>query len=174
MSGPRRLRAFEAAVLAMKESRYLDAVQLFRSHPSALAGDWRAMWDLGWCYYNLKQFSEAGRWFDSADAASSENAACKWARGLVYIKKRRYMKAEQVLEESLRLKERFHTRVVLALAYLKQGKVEKAEKTHLDGIRLGTRLADKYESYAAFLSDVGRDAEAEGMNRKVRELRAIQ
>ncbi len=174
MTRPKSAFAFASAVSLMKQDRYLEAIQLFQSNSSALAEDWRAMWDFGWCYYNLGQYSKAGRWFDSADAAAPGNPTCKWARGLVYIKKRKYKKAEQVLTESLQLKERFHTRIALALAYLAQGKVEEAENTHLDGIKLGTRLTERYESYAAFLSDVGREAEADKMNRKVRDRQAIQ
>ena len=130
------------------------------------------MWDLGWCYYNLEKFNEAGRCFRTADTAAQGNAICKWARGLVYIKKRKYKKAEQVLSESLRLKERFHTRIALALAYLAQGNPALAEKTHLDGIEVGTRLSEKYESYAAFLSDVGREDEARQMNEEARRIRS--
>jgi tetratricopeptide (TPR) repeat protein len=158
----------------MKKGRYLDAIELFRNQSLYIKEDWRALWDLGWCYYKLEKFGEAGKYFDRADAISSRNATCKWARGLIYIKKRKYKKAEEVLLESLRLKERFHTRIALALAYLSQDKVELAEKTHLDGIKIGTRLTERYESYAAFLSDVGREAEADTMNRKVQERQSIQ
>lgn len=173
MSPTKRIALLKAES-AMKENRYKDAITLFRNTSSTPVGDWRTMWNLGWCHYNLQQFRKAGTWFDLADSAASGNAICKWARGLVLIEKKKYKKAEQVLVESLRLKERFHTRIALALAYLGQGKVEEAERTHLEGIRLGTRLSERYESYAAFLSDVGRDAESERINRKVRELRAVQ
>lgn len=94
--------------------------------------------------------------------------------GQVYIKKQQYRKAESVLLESLQIKESYLTRVSLALAYLAQGKVMRAEKTHLDGIKLKARLTERYESYAAFLSDVGREAESEKIMRKVRSLRNAQ
>lgn len=131
------------------------------------------MWDLGWCYYNLEKFSEAGKCFNLADTSAQGNPICKWAKGLVYIKKKQYGKAERVLLESLSLKERFHTRIALALAYLAQGKTFLAEKTHLEGIEIGTKLSEKYESYAAFLSDVGREDEAKKVNEKVRQLRSV-
>jgi tetratricopeptide (TPR) repeat protein len=162
------------AIGFMKKSRYLDATKLLRGEFRKIKGDWRALWDLGWCYYNLKRFAEAGRYFNLADGVSSGNAICRWARGLVYIKKQEYEKAEIVLSDSLRLRERFHTRIALALTYLALGKVELAEKTHLDGIRMGTRLTERYESYAAFLSDVGREAEAKKIEQKVRERQRIQ
>lgn len=174
MNGSKRIPAFAAAGSAMRKRRYAEAIQLFRSDSAALNKDWRAMWDLGWCYYNLEKFSDAGKCFALADAVAQGNAICKWAKGLVYIKKRKYKKAEQVLLESLRLKERFHTRIALALAYLAQRKVSLAEKAHLDGIKIGTRLSERYESYAAFLSDVGREDEAEQMNQEARRIRSLQ
>jgi len=173
MSRTKNSQPFMRAEAAMKQKRHQEAIELFLKEPATLAQNWKAMWNLGWCYYHLGEFSEAGKYFDSADAASGD-AACKWATGLVYLKEKNYKKAELILTESLQLKERFATHVTLALAYLTQGKVEDAEKVHLDGIKLGTRLSERYACYVGFLSDVGRDTEAEGMNRKVRELRAVQ
>jgi tetratricopeptide (TPR) repeat protein len=158
----------------MRKKRYGEAIELFQGASSCLDTDWRAMWNLGWCYYSLNQFGKAEKWFDSADRSTSAKAVCKWAKGLIFIEKQKYKKAEQVLVESLQLKEMFQTRIALALAYLAQGKVDEAEKTHLEGIKLGTRLTERYESYAAFLSDVGRESEAERMNQKVRQRRTVQ
>jgi hypothetical protein len=61
----------------------------------------------------------------------------------------------------------------LALAYLSQGKIEEAERIHLENIKLKTRRSERYESYAAFLSDVGRETESEKMMEKVREMRGV-
>ena len=65
------------------------------------------------------------------------------------------------------------TRIALALAYLSQGKVVEAENVHLEGIRLKPKSSERYESYAAFLSDVGRETEAQTMNQKARTLLSI-
>ena len=102
-----------------------------------------------------------------------DNAICKWALGSVYLKKKQFKKAEAILSESLRIKESNRSRTTLALAYLAQGKVEEAEKMHLENIRLKPKASERYESYAAFLSDVGREAEAERMNQKAIELRSL-
>ena len=157
----------------MKEERWLDAIT-FLSNKSAGAGkSWELSWNLGWCYFKLERFDEARKHISRANKLAPDNAVCKWALGSVYLKKRKYKKAEAVLSESLRIKESYHTRIALALAYLAQGKVMEAEKTHLDGIKLGTRLSERYESYAAFLSDVGREAESERVTQKVRALRIV-
>lgn len=168
-----RRSLFKRAESAMREERWLDAIALFTKEQGVLKKDWKALCNLGWCYYKLHKFMEAGKCFNAADGASPGNADCKWARGVIYIKKREYRKAERVLEESLKLKERLPARAALALAYLSQGKVALAEKTHLDGIAIGTSLSQRYKGYAAFFSDVGRGDEAKQMNQEARRIRSL-
>jgi Tfp pilus assembly protein PilF len=91
----------------------------------------------------------------------------------VYLKKRQYRKAEAILAEALRIKESHRTRIALALAYLAQGKIAEAERTHIENIKIKPRSSERYESYAAFLSDVGREAESEKMMQKVRAMRTV-
>jgi Tfp pilus assembly protein PilF len=74
---------------------------------------------------------------------------------------------------ALNIKESHSTRIALALAFLSQGKVAEAESVHLEGIRLKPKNSERYESYAAFLSDVGREAEAQTMNKKARKLQRV-
>jgi Tfp pilus assembly protein PilF len=93
--------------------------------------------------------------------------------GTVYLKPKHFKEAEIVLTESLRIKESHLTRIALALAYLSQGKVEQAENVHLEGIRLKPKNSERYESYAAFLSDIGRETAAQRMNKRVEKLRRI-
>jgi tetratricopeptide (TPR) repeat protein len=163
----------EQAQSAMKAKRWSEAIALFNREPSIVANDWKSLWNLGWCHYKLGKFSEAGRCFRSADAMAPENADCKWARGVVYLEKRNYKKAERFLLESLRLRERLPARAALVLAYLAQGKVALAEKVHLDGIATGTRLSERYKGYAAFLSDVGRKDEADQMRQEANRIRSL-
>ncbi len=171
MTGTSRAAVLKRAESAMREERWLDAIKVLSENHAE--GDWKISWNLGWCYFKLHRFGEAGRCFSEADGLAPKSAICKWALGQVYIKKRQYRKAESVLSESLQIKESYLTRVSLALAYLAQGKIVQAEATHLDGIRIKTRLSERYESYAAFLSDVGREAESEKIMRKVRTLRSV-
>jgi Tfp pilus assembly protein PilF len=116
---------------------------------------------------------EAWKHLARAVRLAPENHACKYGLGQVYLKKKQYKKAVAILSEALRLKETHLSRSSLAFAYLAQGKIEEAETTHLDGIKLKPGKSERYESYAAFLSDVGREAESEKMNRKAKELRRI-
>jgi Flp pilus assembly protein TadD len=157
----------------MREERWREAVGLLKENPSVVEKHWELSWNLGWCYFKLEQMDEARKHLARAGRPAPENHACKYGLGQVYLKKKQYKKAEVILSEALRLKETHATRIGLALAYLAQGRVEEAEKTHLDGIRLKPRKSERYESYAAFLSDVGREAEAEKMNRKAKELQRI-
>jgi Tfp pilus assembly protein PilF len=92
---------------------------------------------------------------------------------LVYLKKKQFKEAEALLAESVRKKDFFQARAALALAYLSQGKVAEAGKTHLEGIELKPKASERYETYAAFLSDVGREAESEAMIKRAKELRGI-
>ena len=109
----------------------------------------------------------------SAAASPPENHVCKYGLGQIYLKQRQYKKAESIFSEALQIRGSHAARIGLALAYLAQGRVEKAEKAHLEGLKLKARKSERYESYAAFLSHVGREAEAEKVNRKARELRRI-
>jgi Tfp pilus assembly protein PilF len=93
--------------------------------------------------------------------------------GTVYLEKKQYKKAESLLLEALQIKESYAARISLALAYLEQRKVNEAENTHLDGIRLRPKQSKRYEAYGDFLSDVGREDEAERMNQKAQELKSI-
>jgi Tfp pilus assembly protein PilF len=115
----------------------------------------------------------ARKYLIRATQFSPNSAACKWALGMVHIELKQFGKAERVLAESLKIKDTHNTRIALALAYLSRGRVSEAEKTHLENIRLRPKRSEVYESYAAFLSDVGRETEAQNMNRKARQLQNL-
>src|SRR5215467_12923949 len=115
---------------------------------------WELSWNLGWCYFKLKHWAKAQKYLTKAMKLAPANHACKYALGQVYLKKKQYKKAELILAEALHIKESHATRIGLALAYLGQGKIKQAEKTHLDGIKLKPKKSEGYESYATFLSDV--------------------
>lgn len=157
----------------MRQERSLDAIRIFKSELSFTVSDWRLLWDFGWCYFKLDQFKEARKHLIRAKRLSSDTAICAWALGSVYNKLGQYRKAEKNLVEALRIKDSHATRIALALAYLAQGKVEEAENIHLEGIKRKPKESRRYESYACFLSDVGREPEAQSMYQKAKELRAI-
>src|SRR5882672_9566250 len=161
-------KLYEQVSVLMKKDRWLEAIKLLKADFSLVKQNWRLSWNLGWCYFNLSRFDDARKHLFHAAKLAPENPICRWALGNVYLKKKQFKKAEVVLTESLKVKESHLTRIALALAYLSQGKVKEAERVHLEGIKLKPGRSDRYESYAAFLSDVGREAEARKMNRRVK------
>lgn len=164
---------YKKVTLLMGKESWPEAVKLLKHESPLVEQDWRLSWNLGWCYFKLNRLDNTKRHLLRAVKIAPGNPTCKWALGNVYLKKKQFRKAETVLADSLKIKESHLTRIALALAYLSQGKIEEAEKVHLDGIKLGSKLSERYESYAAFLSDIGREAEAQKMNQKVKDLRVI-
>jgi Tfp pilus assembly protein PilF len=163
----------KVAQSVMREERWRDAIKLLKTNSSLVEKHWELLWNLGWCNFKLERMDEARKYLARATKLAPENHVCKYGLGQVYLKTKQYKKAELILSEALQIKESHAARIGLALAYLAQGRVEEAEKTHLNGIRLKPKKSERYESYAAFLSDVGREAEAEKMNRKAKELQRI-
>ena len=164
---------YERALTEMKKGQWPTAIKLLKRNLAAAQKNWRCSWNIGWCYFNLGEFADAQKYMMRAVRLAPGNPICKWGLGSVYLKRRYFKKAEVVLSESLAIKDSYPTRIALALAYLSQRKVAEAEKTHLDGIRLKPKSSARYESYGAFLSDVGREEEARTMNEKARELQRI-
>jgi len=172
MTKPNGVEVIEKrAASMMKEERWLDAIKLLSARSSNAGKHWRLSWNLAWCYFKLDRFDEARKHMKRAEQLAPDNASCKWGLGSVYLKKRQFRKAEAILSESLRIKESDRARTALALAYLAQGKVAEAEKMHVENIKLKPKDSQRYESYAAFLSDVGREAESEKMMQRVMVLR---
>ena len=164
---------YKRAVSEMKKERWLAAIKLLKNERAVVRKNWRVSWNLGWCYFKLDRFDDARRHMIRASHLAPENPTCKWGLGTVYLKRKHFKKAEVVLSESLRIKESHLTRIALAVAYLSQGKVAEAESVHVEGLKLKPKSSKRYESYAAFLSDIGREVEAQRMNRKARKLQRI-
>jgi len=164
---------YKRASSEMKKEQWLVAIKLLQRELAVVQKNWWLSWNLGWCYFKLNKFDDARKHMIRASRLAPENPTCKWGLGNVYLKRKHFKKAEVVLTESLRIKESHLTRIALALAYLSQGKVVEAENVHLEGIRLKPKNSERYESYAAFLSDVGRDAEAQTMNNRAKKLQRV-
>jgi Flp pilus assembly protein TadD len=169
----RKSELLELAQSVMKKERWREAIKLLKEKPSVVEKHWELLWHLGWCYFKLEQRVQAEKYLIKATQLAPNNYICKFGLGSVYLMKKQYKKAERIFSEALQIREGHMARTSLALAYLAQGKIEKAESTHLENIRLKPKKSERYESYAAFLSDVGREAEAEEMSRKARELQRI-
>jgi len=166
-------QVYKRALSEMKKEQWLAAIKLLKRDMAVVQTNWRFSWNLGWCYFKLEKFDSARRHMIRAAQIAPENPTCKWGLGNIYLKKRRFKKAEIILTESLGIKESHLTRIALALAFLSQGKVAEAENVHLEGIKLKPKNSERYDSYAAFLSDIGREAEAQTMNNKARKLQRV-
>lgn len=164
---------YRRASYLMGKERWTQAAKLLKPECGQKKADWRLCWNLGWCYFKMEKLEFARRYLIRAAQVSPNNAICGWALGIVYLKLKQFGKAKRVLAESLKIKDTHNTRIALALAYLAQGKVTEAESIHLENIRLRPKRSAGYESYAAFLSDVGRETEAGKMQRKTRQLRKV-
>lgn len=157
----------------MREERWHEAIRLLKDNSPLVEQHWELLWNLGWCYFKLGRLDEARKYLTKATNLAPQNYTCKFGLGQVYLEQKRYKKAESILSEALQIKGSPAARIGLALAYLAQGRVEEAEKMHLENIRLKPKKSEGYESYAAFLSDVGREAEAEKMKRKAKDLQLL-
>jgi tetratricopeptide (TPR) repeat protein len=157
----------------MKEERWREAIAFLKQNISTVAKDRRLLWNLGWCHFKLGRMAEAQRHLQNAHRLAPTDFSCMFGLGMIALKKKQYRKAESLLVRALKVRELHAARIGLALAYLEQGKIRQAEKTHLDGIRLKPNQSQRYESYAAFLWDIGREAEAEQIDRKAKQLRHI-
>jgi Tfp pilus assembly protein PilF len=153
----------------MGRKRWRKAVGLLNENSPLVERQWQLLWNLGWCHFKLNQMDKAERYMSRATRlAPKNNFGCKLGLGVIYVKIKQYRKAETILSAALRVKESYVARLALAFAYLAQGKLELAEKTHLDGIRLKPKRTERYEAYSDFLSDIGREAEAEKVSQKAK------
>ncbi len=157
----------------MRSERWRDTIKVLKSEFDVTRTDWKLSWNLGWCYFKLDRLEEARKHLARAAKLAPQKATCTWALGCVYLMKKQFRKAEKNLVESLQVKDLHVARIALALTYLEQGKLKEAESVHLEGIKRRPKASGRYESYACFLSDVGREQEARKMYRKARQLRGI-
>jgi Flp pilus assembly protein TadD len=163
----------ERVLSLMRSERWQDTIKVLKSEFDVTRTDWKLSWNLGWCYFKLDRLEDARKHLARAAKLAPQNATCRWALGCVYRMKKQFRKAEKNLVASLRSRDLHIARIALALTYLEQGKIEQAENVHLEGIKLKPKASGRYESYACFLSDVGREREAEKMYRKAKQLREM-
>jgi tetratricopeptide (TPR) repeat protein len=171
----RALALLKAVRASMRKERWREATELLKKSSVLVEKHWELLWNLGWCHFKLERFDEAEKYPKKAAevAPQNRNHTCVFGLGVVYLRKKQYKKAVRALSEVLQIKESYPARLSLALAYLEQGKIQEAENTHLESIRLKPKSCERYEAYADFLSDVGRGTEADKMNRKAQELKRV-
>jgi len=155
----------------MQTEDWLGAIDLVQNHTETVQTHWELSWNLGWAYFKLDRFKEARKCLLTAARLAPDNPVCNWALGLVRRRLKNYKAAEVALRRSLRIRDSYIARMVLALTYMEQGKIDEAEHVHVEGLRLRPN-GERYKAYADFLSDVGREEEAQHLYRKARRLRA--
>jgi Flp pilus assembly protein TadD len=155
----------------MNMERWFEAIKLLKNNLSIVQEDWKLSWNLAWCYFKIGRLGQARTYMIRAVKLAPASATCRVGLGTVYLEMKQFKKAQTNCAESLRLKDSYYARITLALAYMNQGKFTEAEKVHLEGIRLKPKASRRYEAYADFLSDAGREDQAQTMYRKAKELR---
>ena len=156
--------AMKISETLMRSERWEAAAAFLEGHAELVRGDFSLSWTLGWAHCKQDQFAEARRFMLQAiQLAQSARHQCigHWALGLSYRRLGQYDQAEASLSESLRISDLFPARLELALLLMELGRSAEAEQVHLDGIRLKPKSRDRWEAYASFLSDVGRETEAQ-------------
>lgn len=91
-------------------------------------------------------------------ASPSHAAAAYFALGAVWLNLEKYDLAEEWLLKSIDFKSGYLNRSGLALVYLQTGRIDDAERIHLEGLD-EKRTQQRLESYADFLGDTGRAEE---------------
>jgi Tfp pilus assembly protein PilF len=154
----------------MSKERWLDVIKLLRANLSLVEKDWELSWNLAWCF-KLDQMDEAKTHMERAVGIAPKNSASRYGLGRIYLERKQFKKAETNFAASLRLRDFYAARLALALTYMKQSKNIKAEGIYSEGIKLQPKEARRYEAYADFLSDVGREKEAQTMYKKATNIR---
>jgi Flp pilus assembly protein TadD len=126
----------EQIVAVMQAEDWLGAIDFAHHHIEIIRTDYELSWNLGWAYFKLDRFLEAGTHLLRATKLAPENVAGHWALGTVYGCLRNYKKAEASLVRSLSLKDSHIARIELALTYQKQRKFDEAEHIHREGLKL--------------------------------------
>ena len=152
----------------MNQGKWLDAIELVQKDVELLQNSYQLSWNIGWCFFKLDRNKEARKHLLQACKLNPGSAVSHWAIGTIYLKLGQYKMAEASLKKALRIKDSHLARSALAFTYHTQGNIDEAERIHLEGLKLKQDDWNRYKSYACFLSDVGREEEAQQMNRKAR------
>jgi tetratricopeptide (TPR) repeat protein len=152
-----------------KEEKWAEAVMEARR----VEPDSEIAWSHGWALYKLGRFNDALSPLHDSLALTTDQkqqAVTHWAIGVVLREMGEVGQAEASFREALRIRDGYLPRLSLATLLLEQGRVQEGESVHLEGIRLKPDSRKRLEAYADFLSDIGREAEAQEMLAKAEHL----
>jgi len=152
----------------MREERWRDAINLIESYPSHIAKDAELSWNLGWAYFKLEDWNSAQVHLSHARDLNPRMAASWWALAAAQMEDGVLDEAERNVKEALRIRDSSIFRQTLALILMRRGKLSEAEQVHLRGLELKPESPERWETYACFLDDLGRQGEAEAAYRKAK------
>lgn len=143
----------------MRHERWESAIGLIEALPVEQRSA-ALNWSHGWALFKLEDFERAARSLRLAVAQEPGNPVSHWALGVVLKEGGDCVAAETHLLKALSIKDSGLARCSLALIYMEQGRLEEAERIHLDGLERKPSDRERVEAYADFLSDCGREKEA--------------
>jgi Flp pilus assembly protein TadD len=158
----------DRAEALMGEEQWAQAIKLIESQPEIFERDADLSWNLGWAYFKLGDWKAAQRHLSRAATLAPARGAFWWALGAVQREDGKLAQAERNVNEALRLRDATHFRRTLALILMERGKLAEAEQVHLKGLELKPESPGRWEAYACFLDDLGRQSEAEAAYKKAR------
>jgi Tfp pilus assembly protein PilF len=154
----------------MREERWADAIQLGEAVLAAAPPNWRIRWNLGWAYLKTREYSKAVMHLRVAAELSAESSTCHWALAFALLELGEVHTAEVEFRTALELQDYYLAWQGLALLYLRTGELQLAEETHRRAIQRRPDSRERNESYAHFLSDVGRVQEARAQYKRAATL----
>ncbi len=163
-----RKKLNENAQALMQEERWTDAINLIESQPSLFEKDAELSWNLGWAYFKLEDLKSAQAHLSRARDLDRKRAASWWALAVAQMEDGVLDIAERNVKEALRIRDSSLFRQTLALILMQRGKISEAEQVHLRGLELAPESPGRWETYACFLDDLGRQNEAEVAYKKAR------
>ena len=154
--------------LLMDEEHWNEAITLLESYPSAVESHAELSWNLGWAYFKKSDWRTAERHLSHAVRLAPTKAAAWWALGVAQHEGGKLYEAERNLKEALCLRDSSTFRQALALVLMERGKFAEAKQVHLKGLELKPESPERWEVYAIFLQNAGRQPEADAAYKKAR------
>lgn len=152
----------------MHEEHWKEAITFLQSHPSIVGKHAELSWNLGWAYFKEGDCKTAEQHLSRAVKLDPTRAASWWGLGVVQHEGGNLPEAERNLEKALSLRDSTIFRQLQALVLMERGKFVEAEQVHLKGLEIKPESPERWELYAIFLEDVGRQAEADAAYKKFR------
>jgi len=155
----------------MRKHRWGAVSLLVAKHQALVDDDYELTWNFGWTLFSEKKFHLAEMVFQKAVALDPNNSTAYFGIGMSQLKQELFPDAIESLTRSLGLKDYQLARQSLALAYMKEGDLKKAEAVHREGLELKPQSYQRWKHYSDFLSDIGRDQDSQEALKRSRELR---